>query len=115
MKFLAWGLIVLTVLFTIQAMGQQISGRADVSAGRSFQRHEADRDREPEEFQNLMSYQWIRAFLPGTAGIFLLYMIRRGDRLDPFSPHFQGGAEIDRLSDYLDEEEHKRQGCDAKD
>lgn len=104
MKLLAYGLILMTLLFSIQAMEQQISGRADVlTPGRSYSRNTADKETKPEEYRILMTYQWIRAVLPGAAGLFLLHLIRRGERLDPFSPHFQGSAEIDKLSDYLDE------------
>jgi len=108
MKYLAYGLIILTLLLAAQAVEQQITGRAEVSSpGRSFRINVADRDSKPEEYTNLMTYQWIRAILPACAGLFLLYLIRRSDRLDPFSPHFQGNAAIDDLSKHL-EDQNKR-------
>ena len=108
MKYLAYGLIILTLVLAVQAVEQQITGRAEVSSpGRRFRINVADRDTKPEEYKNLMIYQWIRAALPGCAGFFLLYLIRRSDRLDPFSPHFQGSKAIDDLSDYLDNQNRR--------
>ncbi len=102
MKPFAYGLIIWTLFLTVQAVDQQISGRADVQSPGSFQRNIAERGTKPEEYKNLMLYQWIRAVLPGSAGVFLLYLIRRSDQLDPFSPHFQGKAAIDDLAKHLD-------------
>jgi len=55
-----------------------------------------------------MTYQWIRAFLPGLLGFFLLHLIRRANRLDPLSPDFKGKAALDELSDLLDEKEEEK-------
>lgn len=104
MKFFAYGLIVLTLVLTIQAVDQQISGRARLALFQeSPHQMRADRATHPEEFKNLMIYQWIRAVMPGSAGFFLLYLIRRNDRLDPLSPRFQGEKAIDDLSVELDD------------
>jgi hypothetical protein len=103
MKFFAYGLILLTLVLTIQAVDQLISGRARLALFKQSPRQiGADRATHPEKFKNLMTYQWIRAVMPGTAGFFLLYLIRRNDRLDPLSPRFQGVKAIDDLPTELE-------------
>jgi len=111
MKLLAYVLIAFTVLLIIEATRQQISGRADVLApGRSIQRFTAERDSQPEQYKNLMTYQWIRAVLPGCAALFLLHLIRRQDQLDPLSDSFQGSAAVDELGKYLDDQKKNKNG-----
>jgi len=104
MKFFAYGLIALTLVLIKQAVEQQISGHARLALFKQSPRQmTADRATDPEEFKNLMTYQWIRAVMPGSAGFFLLYLIRRNDRLNPLSPRFQGEKAIDDLSVELDD------------
>jgi len=111
MKLFAYVLLAFTVLLIIEATRQQISGHADVmSPGRSFQRNIAERDSQPEQYRNLMTYQWIRAVLPGCAALFLIHLIRRQDRLDPLSDSFQGTAAIDELGKYLDDKKRNKNG-----
>lgn len=68
----------------------------------------ADRQTKPEEYQRLMNYQWARAGISGLAGLILLYLARRKERLDPFSPSFQGNAAVDELGAYLDKQTPKK-------
>ncbi len=65
----------------------------------------------PQQFRNLMSYQWLRGALVMGAGMVLLRLCRGADRLDPYSPDFAGMKEVDELGRTLDEENerHRRQ------
>jgi hypothetical protein len=55
-----------------------------------------------------MNFYWIKSPLPALAGFLLLWFIRRQDRLDPSSPHFQGSQALDDLGEYLDRELEKK-------
>jgi hypothetical protein len=62
----------------------------------------------PERFRELMTYQWVFALFPVGVGAFLLGMIRRADRLDPFSRNFVGLKSLEDLQRTLAEEGEKR-------
>ena len=62
----------------------------------------------PQEFRNLMTYQWLRDLLLLGTGIIVLGICRRADRLDPLSSTFAGKTEVDELGQILDREEDKR-------
>jgi len=111
MKSIAIVLVLLSVFLVIEAARDQISGRAVIySPTRSFQRFVAERTSAPEQYRNMMTYQWFCAPLPALAGLFLLFVIRKQDRLDPLSKDFQGAAAIDELSEYLDSEKRNKNG-----
>jgi len=111
MKSIAVLLALLSVFLVIEAARDQISGRAIIfSPTRSFQRFVAERSSEPEQYQNMMTYQWFCASLPGFAALFLILKIRKQDKLDPFSKNFQGATAIDELSEYLDAEKRNKKG-----
>ncbi len=77
------------------------TGKAVVRAhSRSGQ--EADRDTHPKEFDALMKFQWLRVGGLFLVGIITLSIVRRQDRLDPFSENFAGSDAIDELEEYLD-------------
>jgi len=87
MKILVYILFLLSGAFFVDASIEQISGHAKaIPPGRSLQLVEADRSRQPSEFQGIMAYQWIRASVIAGAGFFLLSVIRRADSLDPLAP-----------------------------
>ncbi len=103
MKIFSYGLLLLSVCLVIDAVHDEVTGEAVASSpGRGGAIHRIDRGADPEQFRNLMNYQWVRASLPALAGLFFLKMIRRGEQLDPLSPDFQGQDSLDELSDYLD-------------
>lgn len=103
MKIVAYIVLLIGVVALVDAGMEQMSGHAKaMSPGRSFHINEANREEHPEEYRNLMSYQWIRAATIMGAGVCLISLIRKADRLDPFSPSFQGGKEIDKLAEHLD-------------
>jgi len=109
MKPIAFLLVLLSAFLVIEATRDQISGRAVIfSPTRSFQRYVAERSSEPEQYKNMMSYQWLCASLPAFAALFLLFMIRKQEKLDPLSKTFQGSAAVDELSEYLDAEKRNR-------
>ena len=68
----------------------------------------AKRRDDPAAFRDLMTYQWIRVVLAFSAGLILLGLCRRADRLDPFSDSFAGQAALDELARSLSEEQEKR-------
>ena len=46
------------------------------------------RSNDPDDFENLMTYQWIRCFICLGIGAALHHIILRADQLDPFSPGY---------------------------
>jgi hypothetical protein len=60
----------------------------------------------PDPF--FMNFYWLKSPLPALAGFLMLWFIRRQDRLDPSSPHFQGSQALDDLGEYLDRELEKK-------
>jgi len=85
-RFGAYFLIILSLVLLADAAVDQISSKAKaISPNRSFQIVQASKEKDPELFKSIMSYQWIRASALLGGGCFLLSMIRRADKLDPFS------------------------------
>ncbi|MEN3944082.1 hypothetical protein WJU23_22460 [Prosthecobacter sp. SYSU 5D2] len=103
MKWLAYGLLLLSLIFLADGIQESLSGQVEVRAPRSASSSKADRVTQPAEFRNLMNYQWARAGLTAAIGLIFLGLKRRSDRLDPFSPSFQGNASVDELGEILDE------------
>jgi hypothetical protein len=62
---------------------------------------------DPEQFRNLMVYQWWRGVVVLIAGMVILGIVRRADRLDPFSPDFRGSNALDELDQSLKEQERR--------
>lgn len=107
MNKIATALFALSALWGVLAVKAEITGTVTVSSSRSLPKTYAKAD-SPAEFRHAMTFYWIRFPLPGLAGFFLLWLIRRQDRLDPSSPHFQGSAALDELGEHLDKELEKR-------
>jgi len=107
MKKIAIALFALSALWGVLAVKAEITGTVTVSSSRRLPKTYSKAD-SSAEFRQAMTFYWIRFPLPGLAGFFLLWLIRRQDRLDPFSPHFQGSAALDELSEHLDKELEKR-------
>lgn len=99
MKALAYTLLVVSLFMLWTAASQEFSGQAvEQSPGESVVEHRENRDANPQSFRNLMTYKWLAASLTGLAGLFLLSLIRNQNRVDPFSPEFQGADAVDELS-----------------
>ena len=62
------------------------------------------RTEHPEQFHNLMVYQWVRASLVLFGALVIRGMCRRADRTDPFSPDFAGKESLDECERKLDAE-----------
>ena len=111
MKAFAYACMVCSLLLLASAARQQITGHARVIAPTRYgwtHPTRVDRATDPQGFHDAMAYWWIVSALPGCLGIVGLRMIRRFDRLDPFSPDFQGSQALDELSDELDREQEKK-------
>jgi hypothetical protein len=103
-------LIILGIIFVATNIRDEQRGVTTVyaPAGRSYNHQVVVRAEKPEEFQNAMKYQWLRAFAPIFLGAVGVHLCRRADRLDPFSPNFAGNAELDELGRELDQERERR-------
>jgi hypothetical protein len=110
MKRTAYLLIALGLFLFAYAANDEHRGIASVTPS-AFNgvTHTAYKVDDPKQFGNLMFYEWLRAFLWSGAGIILLRMCRRANKLDPLSPDFQGNPELDELGKELDQEREKRQ------
>ncbi len=62
----------------------------------------------PERFRDIMQFEWLRGAIALCAGLVILGLERRMDRLDPFSPRFAGNAAIDDLDATLAQEQRRR-------
>lgn len=90
MKIAAVGLWLFSGVLLTDAILETRSGHVEVNAiSRSGKVYTADQDKKPEEFQQLMNFQWVRVMLPAALGWILFLLQRRWDRLDPFSPNSQ--------------------------
>jgi hypothetical protein len=92
MRFVAYILILVGVIYLADAAYDQYRGIASVS---SRGLHVASRAEKPEEFRNLMAYQWTRGSLALLAGIIIFEIGRHADRHDPLSPDFARSDSID--------------------
>jgi hypothetical protein len=109
MRWLAYILIVIGLIFVADAAYDEHRGVADaLSPGRGSRRHIVACSDDPEQFRNLMTYQWVRGPLFLVGGFIILGFCRRADRLDPFSPDFAGSDALDDLNRTLTEEEQRR-------
>jgi hypothetical protein len=102
MKIPACLLVLCGALLLLVAAGQEMSGHAIISPPARYEFISGtgiSRAKDPAGFRNAMFYNWVDASLTLGAGLFLLSLVRRQDRLDPFSPSFQGRKEIDELDD----------------
>jgi hypothetical protein len=107
MKWLAYGLLLLSVIFLADGIQETITGQVEAHAPRGGVRR-ADRATQPEEFRNLMNYQWARGGLTAAVGLICLGLKRRNDLLNPFSPNFKGNTALDELGEILDEKNSRK-------
>jgi len=90
MKIAAFALWIFSGVLLTDTLLEARSGHVEVSAiSRSGKVYTADRDMKPEEFQQLMNFQWVRAMLPAALGWILFSLQRRWDTLDPLSSNSQ--------------------------
>jgi len=108
-RVFAYLLILVGFVFLADAAYDEHGGVADVlSPGRGSQHHVIARADDPDQFRNLMAYQWLHGPLFLFAGFIILGFCRRANRLDPFSPDFAGSDALDDLNHTLTEEEKQR-------
>ena len=93
------------VLLLLAARDQRHGSTSVIAPGRSVLTVSASRSENPQEFHNLMTYQWIRGLLLLGLGAVIINICRSADRTDPFSPRFAGKDEVKALRRILDEEE----------
>lgn len=92
MRFAACSLLLVSLWLVGDAVKETLSGHVDVTPPRGPVQM-VERSISPEEFRNLMNYQWVRAAIPALLGLALLRFQQRRERLDPLSAAFQGMAE----------------------
>ena len=114
-RILAYGLILLGIFLLGDAAYDEHRGIAEAASpdglltGVSTSApNVVKRDENPQSFRNLMLYQWLRSPLALCAGLIILGLCRRADRVDPFSPDFAGNDALDELNRTLTDEEQKR-------
>lgn len=109
MKPLAFLLILSgLVLLGLSAYDEHREIASAIPPGRDAIRITIKKADDPKQFRNLMTYEWIRGFLTVGAGAILMSFCNRADKLDPFSPDFEGDKELDELKDEIDREERKQ-------
>ncbi len=109
MRVIAYILILLGLILIGDAAYDEHRGIASAtSPTRSAQYNIVARSKDPEQFRNLMTYQWVRGALLLLGGLIVIGICQRADRIDPFSPHFAGSDALDDLNRTLTEEERKR-------
>jgi len=102
---LARGIILFGIILLALSAYDEHRGIASVmSLGRYPVRLIVKKSEKPDEYRDLMTYQWIRGFLVVLLGLIGIAIYRRMDRLDPFSPDFAGNPEVDELAKTLDKE-----------
>lgn len=106
----AYYLIVLGVFLFADAAYDEFRGVASVMrpGARYPRRIIIKQEEDPQNFKNLMFYEWARGPLMLCAGSIILGIWRHADRIDPFSRNFAGNARIDELSAALTKEEERR-------
>ncbi|MGA2869371.1 MAG: hypothetical protein ABSF34_09450 [Verrucomicrobiota bacterium] len=108
MKGVAYLLIGLSLMLLVSTAYDEYRGVASVTT-RNMARITVAKADDPGQFHDLITYEWIRAFVVMGGGAILLSICRSADRLDPFSPTFNGNDELDELGEELDREREKRQ------
>lgn len=93
MRFIAYAFILAGLIYLADATYDQYRGIASVSS--RSQVYVASRADKPMEFRSLMGYQWTRGSLALLAGLIILDICRRADRLDPFSPDLPHSDPLD--------------------
>lgn len=112
MRSVAYLLVCLGVLLLITAAYSEHSGIAMAMAPTELSTivSVAKQTENPEEFRNLMTYEWLESGLTVLAGVVILAFVRRADTLDPLSDRFSGSDAIDELERTLKQEEERRRG-----
>ncbi|HEX8295749.1 MAG TPA: hypothetical protein VF593_05580 [Chthoniobacteraceae bacterium] len=67
----------------------------------------ATRVQDPAVFRALMYYKWARGPVCLIPGLLILRLLRRQERLNPFSPGFPGLSSLNELDRVMAEEEQK--------
>ena len=97
MRVFAYVLIFIGCLFLADAAFDEYRGvAAALSPGRGSQSHIINRADDPDQFRNLMAYQWLRGPLVFFGGFIILGFCRRASRIDPFSPDATGSNDNSR-------------------
>lgn len=96
MRFLAYLTALLAIVALTDATREQLDGHAKIFR-RPGQIREEFRTEDTEAYRNLMAYQWIRAAAATGLSLFIFSQLRRANRLEPFSPTFQGKESIEKL------------------
>jgi hypothetical protein len=108
MRILAYFFILLGLVLLIRAARSENSGvsRA-IGPGAGITYLVERREIDPKAFRALMNYQWIESTMPVLIGIVILGLLRRQEKLEPFSVDFAGTSAIDDLEKTLNEKEHR--------
>jgi hypothetical protein len=102
-------MILLGIILLALAAYDQYTGTASATGfGPGGATQFAKKAEQPDTFQRIVAYEWLRGSLIVCAGLFILWRCDAADRSDPFSPKFRGNAELDELGRKLDEEKRKR-------
>jgi hypothetical protein len=111
MRPLAYGLILFGLVLLCAAARDEHRGVAEAGSPSRYgavHMNIISKRIDPKNFRNLMEYEWGRGAVFLCGGLILLNFIRRMDRLDPFSPNFEGNSALDELNRTLTEEEERR-------
>ncbi len=108
-RSLSYLLIVLGFILVGTSAYDEHRGIASVMPpGRYARRITVKRSEHPDDFHNIMIYQWSRALVALCGGFIILGICRRADRRDPFSPDFSGASALDECEHTLDAELEKK-------
>lgn len=103
MKIFGIIILIFSGLLFLDALQEQISGEASaIGPTRTGKIYEANRTDDPENFKNLMTYQWVRAMLVLGLGYIFVATARQMDRSDIFSADYDHGRGMDELDAFLD-------------
>ena len=103
MRWVAYFLLVLSVVYLADAFRDQARGIASASAPtRSARVETVRRIDNPDHFEKAMMYQWARAGVCLAGGLIVLGMYRRADRLDPFGRDMDTSRSMQDLERTLD-------------
>ncbi|MGK0187518.1 MAG: hypothetical protein ACI9R3_003306 [Verrucomicrobiales bacterium] len=105
-RFIAYVLIAVGVIDFAIAVHSEWTGTA-VAPRRHGPGKVIRREDDLSHFQRTVAYTWIRGVCVFCGGLFILGVVRAGERMDPFSDQFGGNDAIDELAAILAEEEEK--------
>ena len=96
-------LILLGILMLAMAVHDQHRGTGTATGPGPGETETAERRNQPDEFERVIVFEYVRGFLVLSGGVFLWSWGRRSERLDPFSARFAGKLSIDEMERSLDE------------